>query len=311
MVACATKPQQPELANEVGPYTVDAIIPNVYHIQDYNTANPVGESFDENGEKTHFNNCSDMYLVVGSEKALLIDLSNYVKWDSTAVESLQKVVADRIGNLPLTITFTHNHDDHTGMLPAFIDNPEVMFALPRIDFEAYADKVAESRRNLYDAGEKFELGGITISTLLVPGHTHGSIVFFVDGKNILLSGDAIGSGHGVWIFNREGFDEYVAAVPALISYIENPANGIDKDALQIYGGHYWQKDWLELPEGRELGMEYILDMQELINQIGEGSAYSEPSNLAHPVLDTYFRLNNSIIVWNLEQAGEYAAEKRQ
>ena len=31
---------------EVGPYTVSVIEDNVYHIQDYNSANPAGESFE-------------------------------------------------------------------------------------------------------------------------------------------------------------------------------------------------------------------------------------------------------------------------
>lgn len=310
LAACTPKAPQPELASVVGPYTIDEIIPNVYHIQDFNSVNPAGETFDENGEKTHFNNCSDMYLLVGDAKALLVDLSNFVRWDSTAVESLQQLVSDRIGEVPLTITFTHNHGDHTGMLPAFVENPAVHFALPRVDFEALVDRVPAGQSSLYDSGEKFDLGGLTVTSLIVPGHTHGSMVFFIDGKNLVLTGDAIGSGHGVWIFNRAGFDDYVQAVPSLISYIQDPANGIDAAALQIYGGHYWQKDWLDLPEGRELGMEYILDMQTLINQIGEGTAYSEPSNLGHAVLDSYFRLNNSIIVWNAAQAAEYAAEKK-
>lgn len=307
-VSCTTKAPQPEPVQEVGPYTVEEIRPNVYHIQDYNTSNPAGESFNEEGEKTHFNNCSDMYLLVGSQSSLLIDLSNYVKWDSTAVQSLQQLVSDRIGETPLTITFTHNHGDHTGMLPAFVDNPSVHFALPRIDFEALTDKVPAGQYSLYDE-RTFELGGMTLKTLLVPGHTHGSVVFFLEGEDIVFTGDAVGSGHGVWIFNREGFDEYVQAVPTLIKYIEDPANGIDADKLQIYGGHYWQKDWLDLPEGKELDMQYLRDMQTLIDQIGEGTAYSEPSNLNFGALDTYFRLNNSIIVWNAEQAGIYATEK--
>lgn len=310
LVSCAPKAAEKTTVEEVGPYTVEEILPNVYHIQDYNTSNPAGESFDENGEKTHFNNCSDMYLFAGKEKSLLIDLSNEIKWADNAVESLQKLVSDRVGNTPLTITFTHNHGDHTGMLPAFINNTDVHFALPRVDFENLTDKLPAGQYSLYDDGYKFELGDMTLSTVLVPGHTHGSVVFFLDGKNIVFTGDAIGSGHGVWIFNREGFDEYVQAVPKLITYIENPDNGINQDALQIYGGHYWQKDWLELPEGKELDMQYIRDMQTLIEQIKEGSAYSEPSNLNFGSLDTYFRLNNSIIVWNLQQAGEFAAEQQ-
>ena len=307
LAACA--PKEKALENEVGPYTIDEILPNVYHIQDFNTSN-AGETFNEDGEKTHFNNCSDMYLFAGSEKALLIDLSNKIEWADNAAESLQKLVSDRIGDTPLTITFTHNHGDHTGMLSAFIDNADVHFALPRVDFESLTDNVPAGQYSMYDDGEKFNLGDMTLSSLLVPGHTHGSVVFFLDGKNLVFTGDAIGSGHGVWIFNREGFDEYVQAVPKLIAYIQDPANGIDQSALQIYGGHYWQKDWLELPEGRELDMQYILDMQTLIDQIKEGSAYSEPSNLNFGALDTYFRLNNSIIVWNLEQAGEFAAEQQ-
>ena len=38
---------------EVGPYTVSVIGQNVYHIQDYNTANPAGEEFDADGKLTH------------------------------------------------------------------------------------------------------------------------------------------------------------------------------------------------------------------------------------------------------------------
>ncbi|MBQ4022294.1 MAG: hypothetical protein II613_07085, partial [Bacteroidales bacterium] len=55
---------------EVGPYTVAVISKNVYHIQDYNSSNPAGETFDANGNLTHFNNCSDIYLLVGSKEAL-------------------------------------------------------------------------------------------------------------------------------------------------------------------------------------------------------------------------------------------------
>ena len=74
---------------QIVPYTVSVIADNVYHIQDFNDANPAGEQFNEQGEKTHFNNCSDMYLLVGKEKALLIDLSNNIQWADAAKESLQ------------------------------------------------------------------------------------------------------------------------------------------------------------------------------------------------------------------------------
>lgn len=289
-----------------GPYTITTISENVWHFQDCNDQNPSGETFDENGEKTHFNNCSDIYLIAGSKRALLIDLSNYVKWYDGAEESLRNSVASRIGDLPLTITFTHNHGDHTGMLPAYLNDTDVHFALPETDFQRTASRFPEGQYSLYNEGEVFDLGGLTVSTVMVPGHTAGSMVFFVDGRDILLSGDAIGSGHGVWIFDLDAFKSYVDGVDHLVKYIDDPDNGIDKDALRVYGGHFWQKDWFPELGDDVFGMGYIYDMQRLIDQIAAGKAQSEPSGLDHRVLDTYFRNGQAVIAWNSQFAEEYS-----
>lgn len=290
---------------QFGPYTVDTIIENVYHIQDCNDDNPSGETFDEDGNKTHFNNCSDMYLLVGSEKALLIDLSNPIDWADNASESLRDIVGSRIGERDLQITFTHNHGDHTGMLPAFVEDPEVEFLLPRVDFEPLVDRFSAARYSFYDEGYEFDLGGMKISTLAVPGHTAGSMVFFLDGKDILFGGDAIGSGHGVWIFSLDLFKAYADGIEHLVEYIENPENGIDADALRMYGGHYWQKDWFPELGDDVFGIQYIRDMQQLVIGISDGTAYSEPSNLGNALMDTYFRNGQAIVAWNASQAEEY------
>ena len=115
---------------EVGPYTVSVIEKNVYHIQDYNSTNPSGETFDADGKLVHFNNCSDIYLLVGEKEALVIDLSNPINWADNAAESLRSLIAERAGDKPVTVTFTHSHGDHTGMLPAMLEVPGVRFALP-------------------------------------------------------------------------------------------------------------------------------------------------------------------------------------
>ena len=78
---------------EVGPYTVSVIEKNVYHIQDYNSSYPAGMVMGEDGNFVGFNNCSDMYLIVGKKKALLIDLSNNINWADNASESLRQLVA--------------------------------------------------------------------------------------------------------------------------------------------------------------------------------------------------------------------------
>lgn len=291
---------------EVGPYTISVIEKNIYHIQDCNSAYPAGERFDADGNLTHFNNCSDIYLVVGKDEALLIDLSNNIKWADNAAESLHQLVAERIENKKLTITFTHNHGDHTGMFPAYADDKDVHFALPEADFKNIVARFPEISYSFYNEGHIFELGGMEVEAIAVPGHTDGSMVFYIHGHDILFSGDAIGSGHGVWIFNTEAFNNYASAVPHLISWIENPANGVNMDKLRIYGGHYWQRDWLPELEDKEMGMPYIHDMQTLIEEITEGTAYKEPSGLGRPDLDTYFRHGSAIVVWNAAQAEEYS-----
>ena len=288
---------------EVGPYTVSVIGKNVYHIQDYNSSNPAGETFDADGTLTHFNNCSDIYLLVGEKEALIIDLSNPINWADNAAESLQSLVAERIGDKPLTITFTHNHGDHTGMIPAFVENPQVRFALPQGDFRRLADRFPEAQRSFIGEGDVFDLGGMEVEAIAVPGHTAGSMVYLLKGQDLLFTGDAIGSGHGVWIFNEDGFYSYVSAVPHLIAMLQE--RGVNQKKLKVYGGHYWQKDWLDLPKGKELGMQYINDMQAVVNEIEAGTAATEPSNLGRPGLDTYFRHGQAIVTWSAEQAAQY------
>ena len=299
LAACAGPVQDVEL----GPYTVSVIGKNVWHIQDYNSSNPAGETFDADGKLTHFNNCSDIYLLVGKEKALLIDLSNPITWADDAAESLRAIVWERAGGKPLTITFTHNHGDHTGMIPAFSEDPSVEFALPERDFYRMADRFPADRQRFFNEGEIFDLGGMQVEAIEVPGHTAGSMVFLLKDQSLLFTGDAVGSGHGVWLFNADAFNSYVSAVPYLIEMLEE--RGVNEERLQIYGGHYWQKDWLKLPEGRELGMEYLREMKQLCDEIESGTAATEPSNLGRPGLDTYFRHGNAIITWSAEQAEQF------
>ena len=298
--ACSSQPQ----SVEVGPYTISVIDPDVYHIQDFNAGYPGGEYFDENGKLTHFNNCSDIYLIVGKEKALLIDLSNPIDWADNAVASLQQIVSERVAGKPLTITFTHNHGDHTGMLPAFVD-ADVHFALPQADFAEMESRFPEDKTSFYNEGHVFDLGGAKVEAIAVPGHTDGSMAFYLHGRDVLFTGDAIGSGHGVWIFNQDCFYNYVSAVPHLIAWLMNPEHRVNLDKLRIYGGHYWQRDWLPELDGKELGMDYLDDMQQLLNEMERGTATTTPSGLNHPVLDTYFRNGSAIVVWNAEQAEQY------
>ena len=48
-------------------------------------------------------------------------------------------------------------------------------------------------------------GGFVVDTLEIPGHTAHSTAFLLKNRNIAFTGDAIGSGSGVWLFNYDSF----------------------------------------------------------------------------------------------------------
>ena len=287
---------------EVGPYTLHPIIPGVIRIEDANRSNPAGIQRDAQGTTTGFNNCSDMYLIVGRDQALLIDLSNFIKWDSTAVASLQALVAEEIGGRKLHIAVTHFHGDHTGMLPAFKDNPDVTFWIQTDEFKGREIFPAERTVPIGGNGELDLGGGFVVDALEIPGHTDHSTAYFLRGKHLLFSGDGLGSGNGVWIFSADGFAKYRQTIDRLIATIRTPANGIDEDRLLVFGAHYWQKR-----EKEKLTMQYILDMQKLIAEIKAGTAREERVTFG-PYLNTNFISGEATITWNKADAERFQAE---
>lgn len=297
--ACQSEPAF-EQTEEVGPYTVSLVEKDVWHIEDCNSEHPAGMS------AAGFNNCSDMYIVRGKDKAILIDLSNKINWAEGADEALRSIFYARAGEKrEKVITITHNHGDHTGMLYAFKDEQDVTFLLPENDFKN--DKnFPEGRKSLVGDGSSIDLGGMTLECVQTEGHTPGSLVFFLKGHDIAFSGDAIGSGTGVWIFSLDGFIQYTAGVPHLISYIQDPANGVDSDKLVFLAGHTWQHGTLE-----KLDMQYLLDMQTLCEQMKTGEAYSEPYSSGNRMMDTNYKFGTATITWNKAGGDAYAAMNAQ
>lgn len=287
---------------EKGPYTLYPIIPGVTRIEDSNQSNPPGIHRDAQGKPQGFNNCSDMYLIVGQDQALLIDLSNFVKWDATAVASLQALVAEEIGPRKLFIAVTHHHGDHTGMLPAFQDNQQVTFWIQTDEFKG-KERFPAERTTPIAAQPTLDLGGgFVVNALELPGHTDHSTVYFLKGKNLLFSGDGVGSGNGVWIFSAAGFAKYRQSIDRLIAHIRTPSSAIDESKLLILGGHYWQKR-----EKEKLTMQYLLDMKTLIGEIKTGQAREEKVTF-NSYLDTNFISGEATITWNKADAEKYQAE---
>jgi glyoxylase-like metal-dependent hydrolase (beta-lactamase superfamily II) len=242
-----------------------------------------------------------MYLIAGTGKALLIDLSNFVKWDSTAVESLRSIVSERVGDKEFFIAITHKHGDHLGMLPAFKDDPKVKFWIPEAEFRGM-DIFPKERTTFFPENASLDLGGgYLITTAEVPGHTEHGTLFFIKGRDMVFTGDALGSGSGVWLFNYESFITYTKSIENLIRYQEDPASLINLEKLVLYGGHYWQRG-----TQKKLSARYVYDMRTLIEKIKQGTSEETSVSNQFKYLDTNFKYGTATITWNKKDAAKYA-----
>ena len=283
---------------ERGPYTLEAISDGIYQIQDYNSVRGRGNYTNEQGQIS-YNNCSDIFLIVGRNKALMIDLSNDIHWADNAAESLRSLVSEYSRGRDLVITVTHSHSDHLGMLYAFAEDTKVHFWIPNIEFPNWVP-FPGNRTTLFNDKASIDLGGIVVKTLNVEGHTPGSTLFFVEGRDMVFTGDAIGSGNGVWIFTAVGFAQYKQGINKLIEYMNNPANGINKEKLIIYGGHTLQGLALW-----PLGIQYITDMADLIRRIETGNHYETTPMSGNSRLDTHYKYGTATITWSRSAEKEY------
>lgn len=156
------------------------------------------------------NGMAAAYLVVGEEKALLID--------SGAGEVDVKAVCAELTGLPIEIVNTHYHGDHTAA---------------NKDFETVYMHPADVRRmsnwtQIRPIGEGFvfDLGGRQLEVIDIPGHTPGSIAIYDKAANIMFTGDTVGRKPIFLVEGDYDLDDFEASIRKLQAY------GAD-----MYGAH--------------------------------------------------------------------------
>lgn len=145
------------------------------------------------------------FLVTGTEGALLVDTGE-------GLGDLRATVQE-ICDLPLTVVLTHHHHDHIGCSYQF---PEVWLSQEDDGYwdqeEAFHIRVRDQLVHRHDLacdscfpvatgarpkvrhlveGQAFDLGGLTVIAVALPGHTRGSMGFLVREDRLLLAGDAV------------------------------------------------------------------------------------------------------------------------
>lgn len=119
----------------------------------------------------------NMYLVVGNEKALLIDTGNPGNISPEEIKALT--------SLPLLVVNTHAHPDHSGSNNAF--GKVYVHEADLQDCKRYSGGDVELVP--IKDGYVFDLGGKKLEVIEVRGHTPGSICLLDAQDKILFGGD--------------------------------------------------------------------------------------------------------------------------
>ena len=183
----------------------------------------------------------NMYLLIGSEHALLIDTG-------LNLTNVPKAIR-RITDLPLWVCNTHGHSDQ------ILGNhwyPEVFF--PEEDEDVFRKYMKEtpSERNsptgrfgnligaVYNPLQDlirynrpsehedrpedgfFDLGGRIVGILKTPGHTHGSVSYLDEASGMLFCGDLVGEKEILVDFDESSpLDVYETTVSLLLGLVDN------------------------------------------------------------------------------------------
>jgi len=143
----------------------------------------------------HYGEALDIFLLLGADKALLIDTA-YGRGE------LPNLVDRLKGDRELLVVNTHGHWDHTGgnrWFPKVHMHPNAMaianHAFGPLD-QAWLDNMPYPDYEMVptDDGYVFDLGGRQVEVLWTPAHNNGSLSFIDHGRRLLFSGDEFDAG---------------------------------------------------------------------------------------------------------------------
>ena len=189
------------------------------------------------------------YLIEGNERALLID-------GLTGVGSLKAFVRE-LTELPVMMAATHGHIDHVGAAweygEVFINPDDIALMYTphhsepagRLGFASAPSFTGEPKRTvptladvpaprpvktypIYE-GDIFDLGGIQIEVIQVPGHTQGTVVFLDRAARVIYSGDACNGNTLLCLPGSTTIEEYKESLLHFKTF--------QKDFDVMYGGH--------------------------------------------------------------------------
>jgi len=214
-----------------------------------------------------------MYLVVGDEKAALVDSGYGLSGD------LDQVVR-RITDKPVICLLTHSDPDHAGSAALFDEiymnekekplldagsiAPLARFATIKAmcDDQKKKDYIKNHmvKANTFsfrpvEDGQIFQLGNLELEAIHLPGHTEGSMCFWNRKENYCLVGDSVANVHSPVLFFKK--------CTSLEEYRNNFLSFIDKVGMDcaLYSGHNEEKIEMQVLKEIPILCEDILNGQ--------------------------------------------------
>lgn len=128
-----------------------------------------------------------IYLLIGSDKALLIDTGAVAdpKAMPLAKTILELLPEQDHKKLPLLAAHTHRHLDHRAGDPQFASLPSVQI----VPFDLEGVRTFFGFSNWPNGIAHVDLGGRTVDVIPTPGHNETHVAFYDERTGILFSGD--------------------------------------------------------------------------------------------------------------------------
>lgn len=214
-----------------------------------------------------------VYLIKGRDMSLIFDTG----WDSRPLKPL----AEGLIKTPYKVVFSHGHVDHVGRSGEFdavyMDKNDMgIYRLNPVRTMPHLTFISEDKilpvENILDLGDR------VIDVVPCPGHTPGSILLVDRQEKAVFTGDAIGSGCGVWLQCTGALkvSRYRESLKNCLRQLEKL--GVD-ESWNFYGGHPGQEKMSKVSEYNRLDINLMADMERLCGLVMDRKVEFTPADV--------------------------------
>ncbi len=218
------------------------------------------------------------YLVEGESCAALIDTGIT---QGTQIFPILRALTDK----PLILILTHAHIDHLHHMDEFatvyMSHAEFQLGDEILRSMMAGKQLALERTIHIETGSVIDLGGCTLEICHVPGHTPGSVAVYDKRDEIVFTGDAIGSGCGVWMQlpGSSSLSDYEESLRFFLGWLLDRGGKMD-----FWGGHCNQSwESRQVPGFNPVSLGLLADLIDLVRLVRTGALAGEivelPPNL--------------------------------